>query len=146
MASDTEQTGGDSGLSKAVWHYMGVGVLGIGLLLMGLVAFERPIPTMSYLTSLLPGEVNTLKAEIAEYESMNQNLTHGRDQTVKTSDTRGLALRSSDEWSKSLRRKLIHEKRRPPQRPRPERHNQTDSVRAALAVRDGKIVGRLGPL
>jgi hypothetical protein len=91
MASDTEQTGGDSGLSKAVWHYISVGVLWIGLLFTG-VAFERLGLTTSYLTGLLPGEVNTLKTQIAEYESMNQNLTHERDQAVKTSDTRELEL------------------------------------------------------
>ncbi len=91
MASDTEQTGGDSSLSKAVWHYISVGVLWIGLLLTG-VAFERLGLTTPYLTGLLPGEVNELKDQIGEYESRNQNLTHERDQAVKTSDTRGLEL------------------------------------------------------
>ena len=91
MASDTEQTGGDSSLSKAVWHYISVGVLWVGLILTGL-AFERLGLTTSYLTGLLPGEVNTLKAQLGEYESMNQNLTHERDQAVKTSDTRALEL------------------------------------------------------
>ena len=91
MASDTEQTGEDSSLSKAAWHYISVGVLWLGLVFTG-VAFERLGLTTSYLTGLLPGEVNTLKAQISEYESMNQNLTHERDQAVKTSDTRGLEL------------------------------------------------------
>ncbi|MCY4387757.1 MAG: hypothetical protein OXC18_11700 [Desulfurellaceae bacterium] len=86
MASDTEQTGGDSGLSKAVWHYISVGVLWLGLILTGL-AFERLGLTTSYLTGILPGEVNSLRTQVAELEGNNQELTHDRDRAAKTRNT-----------------------------------------------------------
>ncbi len=86
MASDTEQTGGDSNLSKAVWHYISVGVLWLGLVLTG-VAFERLGLTTSYLAGILPGEVNSLRTQVAELEGTNKDLTHDRDRAVKTRNT-----------------------------------------------------------
>ena len=44
-------------LSKAVWHYVGVGVLWLSLILTGL-ALERLGLTSNYFTSVLPGEVD----------------------------------------------------------------------------------------
>ena len=86
MASDTEQTGGDSNLSKAVWHYISVSVLWIGLALTG-VAFERLGLTTPYLTGILPGEVNSLKTQVAELEGANKDITHARDRAAKTRNT-----------------------------------------------------------
>jgi hypothetical protein len=55
-------------ISKAVWGYVGVGVLWISLVLTGL-ALERLGLTSAYLTGILPGEVNTLRAKNEELEN-----------------------------------------------------------------------------
>ena len=55
-------------LSKAVWHYIGVGVLWLSLILTGL-ALERLGLTSGYFTGVLPGEVGSLRAKNAEYET-----------------------------------------------------------------------------
>ena len=55
MASESEQVVEDSSLSKAVWHYLGIGVLWLSLFVTG-VAFERLGLTTSFLTGLLPGD------------------------------------------------------------------------------------------
>jgi len=55
-------------LSKAVWHYVGVGVLWLSLILTGL-ALERLGLTSGYFTGVLPGEVGSLRAQNAEYET-----------------------------------------------------------------------------
>jgi hypothetical protein len=55
-------------LSKAVWHYVGVGVLWIAFILTGL-ALERLGLTSGYLTAVIPGEVGSLRAKITEQEA-----------------------------------------------------------------------------
>jgi hypothetical protein len=60
-------------LSKAVWHYVGVTVLWLGLILTGL-AVERLGLTSDYLTGVIPGEVGTLRQKNAEYESNIRSL------------------------------------------------------------------------
>lgn len=54
-------------LSKAVWKYVGIGVLWIALILTGL-AIERLGLTSDYLTGILPGEVNTLREKNEELD------------------------------------------------------------------------------
>jgi hypothetical protein len=60
-------------LSKAIWHYVGVGVLWLSLLFTGL-ALERLGLTSSYLTGIIPGEVGELKKANAEYETNQRKL------------------------------------------------------------------------
>lgn len=60
-------------ISKAVWHYVGVGVLWLSLIFTGL-ALERLGLTSGYLTSVIPGEVNTLKKQVAEFETNQRNV------------------------------------------------------------------------
>lgn len=86
MASESEQAVEDSSLSKAAWHYLGIGVLWLSLFITG-VAFERLGLTTAYLTGLLPGEVNSLKTQVAELEGANKDLTHDRDRAAKTRNT-----------------------------------------------------------
>ena len=86
MASESEQTVEDSSLSKAVWHYLGIGMLWLSLFITG-VAFERLGLTTAFLTGLLPGEVHSLKAQVAELDGANKDLTHDRDRAVKTRNT-----------------------------------------------------------
>ena len=85
MASEPEQAE-DSSLSKAVWHYLGIGVLWLSLFITG-VAFERLGLTTSFMTGLLPGEVNDLRTQVAELESGTKELTHSRDRAAKTRNT-----------------------------------------------------------
>ncbi len=86
MASESEQVAEDSSLSKAVWHYLGIGVLWFSLLITG-AAFERLGLTTSYLTGLLPGEVNDLRTQVVECQDAGKELTHNRDRAVKTRNT-----------------------------------------------------------
>jgi len=67
MAEVKQVTDGEE-LSKAVWHYVGVGVLWLSLIFTGL-ALERLGLTSDYLTSVIPGEVSGLQAKNAEYET-----------------------------------------------------------------------------
>ena len=80
----------DEKISKVIWRYVGVGVLWISLVLTGL-AFERLGLTSDYLTSILPGEVNTLRAKNEELDTQlrairdeNQRVKGliGREQTT----------------------------------------------------------------
>lgn len=63
-----KQHAADDDLSKAVWHYVGVGILWIALILTGL-ALERLGLTSGYLTGVLPGEVGELRAKNEELET-----------------------------------------------------------------------------
>jgi hypothetical protein len=67
MTADTQHAA-DEALSKAVWHYVGVGILWLSLILAGLI-LERLGLTSNYLTGVLPGEVGSLRAKNAEYET-----------------------------------------------------------------------------
>jgi hypothetical protein len=72
MAEVKQVTEGEE-LSKAVWHYVGVTVLWLGLIFTGL-AVERLGLTSSYLTGVIPGEVGTLRQKNAEYETNIRSL------------------------------------------------------------------------
>jgi hypothetical protein len=80
MAEVNKVTEGEE-ISKAVWHYVGVAVLWLSLIFTGL-ALERLGLTTDYLTSVIPGEVNTLRAKNAEYES-NQRKVMDENQRLK---------------------------------------------------------------
>ncbi|MBI3302803.1 MAG: hypothetical protein HYZ72_12125 [Deltaproteobacteria bacterium] len=67
MAAVKQVTEGEE-ISKAVWHYVGVAVLWIFLILTGL-ALERLGLTSNYLTGVIPGEVGGLRAKNAENET-----------------------------------------------------------------------------
>lgn len=68
-------------ISKAVWHYVGVGVLWLSFIFTGL-ALERLGLTSGYLTSVIPGEVNVLKKQVAEFET-NQRKVMDENQRLK---------------------------------------------------------------
>jgi len=68
-------------ISKAVWHYVGVGVLWFSLIFTGL-ALERLGLTSGYLTSVIPGEVNTLKKQVTDFET-NQRKVMDENQRLK---------------------------------------------------------------
>ena len=68
-----EQLSADEALKKATWGYIGVGVLWLSLILSG-IALERLSLSDGFLTGLLPGEVNTLRAENAELDKQVREL------------------------------------------------------------------------
>ncbi len=80
MAEVKQVTEGEE-LSKAVWHYVGVGVLWLSLIFTGL-ALERLGLTSDYLTSVIPGEVSGLRAKNAEYET-NLRTLKDENQRIK---------------------------------------------------------------
>ena len=67
MAADVTNASDDKTMEKAVWHYVGVGLLWISLLFSG-VALERLGLTSWIFASIVPGEVGSLRAQAAECE------------------------------------------------------------------------------
>jgi hypothetical protein len=65
---ESKQLAADDELGKAVWHYVGVGVLWLSLVLLG-IALERLGLTSDYLTAVLPGEVGSLRTKNEELET-----------------------------------------------------------------------------
>jgi hypothetical protein len=65
MASTVTQSSDDKTVEKAVWHYVGVGVLWASLFLTGM-AFERLGLTSWILSGVLPGEVGSLRVQTTE--------------------------------------------------------------------------------
>jgi hypothetical protein len=65
--AEVTQTAEDKTIEKAVWHYIGVGVLWLSLFLTG-VALERLGLTSSILSGILPGEVGSLRTQATECE------------------------------------------------------------------------------
>lgn len=80
MAEEKKAPEGEE-LSKAVWHYVGVGVLWLSLIFTGL-AIERLGLTSGYLTGVIPGEVHMLKNQVAEFEA-NQRKVMDENQRLK---------------------------------------------------------------
>jgi hypothetical protein len=79
--AEVKQVAEGEELSKAVWHYVGVGVLWLALILTGL-ALERLGLTSDYLTGVVPGEVGSLRAKNAEYET-NLRTLKDENQRIK---------------------------------------------------------------
>jgi hypothetical protein len=65
MANTVNNAPEDNAVEKAVWSYVGTGVLWISLLLTG-IAFERLGISSNILTSILPGEVGTLRSQVTD--------------------------------------------------------------------------------
>ena len=68
MAEEKETVTDGEEISKVVWHYVGVGVLWISLIFSGL-ALERLGLTSRYLTSVIPGEVESLRTKVTDQET-----------------------------------------------------------------------------
>ena len=65
MANAVNNVPEDNSVEKAVWSYVGTGVLWISLLLTG-IAFERLGISSNILSGILPGEVGTLRSQVTE--------------------------------------------------------------------------------
>jgi len=65
MANTVNNAPEEQSIEKAVWGYVGTGVLWISLVLSGM-AFDRLGLTSNMLTSILPGEVGSLRTQVTE--------------------------------------------------------------------------------
>jgi hypothetical protein len=79
-------------VSKAVWGYVGVGVLWLALILTGL-ALERLGLTSDYMTGILPGEVSTLRAR---NEELDKQLRSVRDENQRVKGLIGREQATAD--------------------------------------------------
>jgi hypothetical protein len=86
MASEATQSSDDKTIEKAVWHYVGVGVLWISLLLSGM-ALERLGLTSSILAGVLPGETGSLRTQATECQRNFTQMKSERDLLKKQEDT-----------------------------------------------------------
>ena len=73
----------EQSLEKAVWHYVGVGVLWLSLFLSGL-ASERLGLTSSMLTGALPGEIGSLRTKGSECENNLKNTNQAKDEMMRS--------------------------------------------------------------
>jgi hypothetical protein len=83
MADDVKHQNDDKTLEKAVWHYVGVGVLWIALILSG-IALERLGLTSAILAGVLPGEVGSLRQQVAECHDNLRNVNQERDLLMRS--------------------------------------------------------------
>lgn len=75
--------GDDQTIEKAVWHYVGIGVLWLSLFLTGM-AFERLGLTSSIFAGVFPGETGTLRTQIEEYKGKLQTSERSYDEMMRT--------------------------------------------------------------
>jgi hypothetical protein len=81
--AEVTQVQDDKTIEKAVWHYVGVGVLWLSLFFSG-VAFERLGLTSEILTGVLPGETGALRAQAAECQNKLINANQEKDVMMRT--------------------------------------------------------------
>jgi hypothetical protein len=78
MAAEVQQLSDDKSIEKAVWHYVGVAVLWIGLFFLG-VALERLGLTSSILSGVLPGALGGVQTQLTECQNNLVNAKQDRD-------------------------------------------------------------------
>jgi len=73
----------DKSIEKAVWHYVGVGVLWLSLFFTGM-AFERLGLTSNIFSGVFPGETGSLRNQAEEYKSKLQTTERSLDEMMRT--------------------------------------------------------------
>jgi hypothetical protein len=86
MDADTKPSSDDKTIEKAIWHYVGIGVLWISLLLSGM-ALERLGLTSGILAGILPGETGSLRAQATECQRNFDQMKADRDLLKRQEDT-----------------------------------------------------------
>ena len=86
MATEATNPPGDTTIERAVWHYVGVGVLWFSLFFTG-VALERLGLTTWMLSGVLPGEVGSLRIQATECERNFGTIRLDRDILKRQEDT-----------------------------------------------------------
>jgi len=84
--AEATQTADDKTIEKAVWHYIGVGVLWLSIFLTGM-ALERLGLTSSILSGILPGEVGSLRTQATECERNLGTVKLDRDNARRQEST-----------------------------------------------------------
>jgi hypothetical protein len=93
MDSEARQSSDDKTLEKAVWHYVGVGILWLSLLLSGM-AFERLGLTSDILAGVLPGETGSLRVQATECRRDFEKMKADRDLLKRQEDTLQAKIRT----------------------------------------------------
>ena len=83
MAEQHNQSSKDTTMEKAIWGFVGTGVLWLSLFFSG-VAIERLGLTSSIFSSTFPGEVGSLRNQVAECDKNLGTITHDRDNLKQT--------------------------------------------------------------
>jgi hypothetical protein len=78
MANTVTNAPEEQSLEKAVWGYVGTGVLWIALVLSG-IALERLGLSSNILSGILPGEVGALRAQVTECTRDLATIKNDRD-------------------------------------------------------------------
>jgi len=86
MATEATTLSEDKTIERAVWHYVGVGVLWFSLFFTG-VALERLGLTTWMLSGILSGEVGSLRAQATERERNFGTVKLERDILKRQEDT-----------------------------------------------------------
>jgi len=73
----------EKSIERAVWHYVGVGVLWISLILSGL-ALERLGLTSGILSSVIKGETGYLREQNADLKSKLQTTERSLDEMMRS--------------------------------------------------------------
>jgi hypothetical protein len=81
--AEVEHAGEDTSIEKAVWHYVGIAVLWLSLLLTG-IAVERLGLTSGFLSGILPGETGSLRNQVADYKSKVQTTERALDEMMRS--------------------------------------------------------------
>ncbi|MGE0682557.1 MAG: hypothetical protein AB7P69_16860 [Candidatus Binatia bacterium] len=81
--AETGHAGEDKTIEKAVWHYVGIGVLWASLFLTGM-AFERLGLTSNLLSGIFPGETGMLRNQAEEYKDKMQTTERALDEMMRT--------------------------------------------------------------
>lgn len=81
--AEVSRAGEDKTIEKAVWHYVGVGVLWIALFLTGM-AFERLGLTSNIFTGVFPGETGNLRKQLTECNSALKDANQAKDEMMRT--------------------------------------------------------------
>jgi hypothetical protein len=81
--AEEKHAGEEQSLEKAVWHYVGVGVLWLSLFLSGL-ASERLGLTSNILTGVLPGETGSLRKQVSECDNNLKTANQTKDEMMRS--------------------------------------------------------------
>jgi hypothetical protein len=81
--AEAGHAGEDKTIEKAVWHYVGVGVLWTSLFLTGM-AFERLGLTSNIFAGVFPGETGALRNQAEEYKNKLQTTERSLDEMMRT--------------------------------------------------------------
>lgn len=81
--AEAGHAGEDKTIEKAVWHYVGIGVLWAALFLTGM-AFERLGLTSNIFSGVFPGETGSLRRQVAECDDALKSANQAKDEMMRS--------------------------------------------------------------